>query len=303
MVVRKPAKTFLVLSKTTLSCSILIQDKLRRILDEDLWHDDITSEALIDPRTRLEGKIICKEDCIVAGIQEASTLFEMHDCHVESIVKEGKMVKGNSEILKMRGRAITILGLERPALNLMTRMSGIATETNRILKEARTISPSVRIAGTRKTAPGLTFFDKRAISVGGGDTHRIGLDDSVLIKDNHIAIVGSVSEAVKKAKDKISFTKKIEVEVSTLNDAVDAVKAGADIILLDNLTPTQIQDIIKNLKRRKYRDRILIEASGGINQKNIRAYASTGVDVISLGFLTHSVKSIDMSLEVTSSSG
>lgn len=303
MVVRKPAKTFLVLSKTTLSCSILIQDKLRRILDEDLWHDDITSEALIDPRTRLEGKIICKEDCIVAGIQEASTLFEMHDCHVESIVKEGKMVKGNSEILKMSGKAITILGLERPALNLMTRMSGIATETNRILKEARTISPSVRIAGTRKTAPGLTFFDKRAISVGGGDTHRIGLDDSVLIKDNHIAIIGSVSEAVKKAKDKISFTKKIEVEVSTLNDAVDAVTAGADIILLDNLTPTQIQDIIKNLKRRKYRDRILIEASGGINQKNIRAYASTGVDVISLGFLTHSVKSIDMSLEVTSSSG
>lgn len=303
MVVRKPAKTFLVLSKPTLSCSILIQDKLRRILDEELWHDDITSEALIDPRTRLEGKIICKEDCIVAGIQEASTLFEMHDCHVESIVKEGKMVKGNSEILKMRGRAITILGLERTALNLMTRMSGIATETNRILKEARTISPSVRIAGTRKTAPGLTFFDKRAISVGGGDTHRIGLDDSVLIKDNHIAIVGSVSEAVKKAKDKISFTKKIEVEVSTLNDAVDAVTAGADIILLDNLTPTQIQDIIKNLKRRKYRDRILIEASGGINQKNIRAYASTGVDVISLGFLTHSVKSIDMSLEVTSSSG
>lgn len=281
----------------------MIQDKLRRILDEDLWYDDITSEALIDPKTRLEGEIICKEDCIVAGIQEASTLFEMHDCSVESAVKEGKMVIGNSKILKISGKASIILGLERTALNLMTRMSGIATETNRILKEARTVSPSVRIAGTRKTAPGLTFFDKRAISVGGGDTHRIGLDDLVLIKDNHIAIIGSVSEAVKKAKDRVSFTKKIEVEVSTLNNAVDAVTAGADIILLDNLTPTEITGIIEELTTRKYRDRILIEASGGINQKNIRSYASTGVDVISLGFLTHSVKSIDMSLEVTSSSG
>ena len=135
MVVRKPAKTFLVLSKPTLSCSILIQDKLRRILEEDLWHDDITSEALIDSKTRLEGEIICKEDCIVAGIQEASTLFEMHDCHVESIVKEGKKVERNSRILKIRGGASTILGLERTALNLMTRMSGIATETNRILPE------------------------------------------------------------------------------------------------------------------------------------------------------------------------
>ena len=272
-------------------------------MDEDLWHEDVTSEAVIDSKTRLEGEIICKQDCIVAGLQEASTLFEMYDCHVESLVKEGKRVRVNSTILQVRGRAKTILGLERTALNLMMRMSGIATETNRILKEARSISPSLRIAGTRKTAPGLTFFDKRAIGVGGGDTHRLGLDDSVLIKDNHIAIIGSVTDAVKKAKRKISFTKKIEVEVSNLNDAVDAVRAGADIILLDNLSPTQIKDIIRNLTRRKYREKVLIEASGGINQKNIRVYASTGVDVISLGFLTHSVKGIDMSLEVTSSSG
>ena len=281
----------------------LIKDKLRTLIDEDLGHGDITSEALIDSETSMEGEIICKQDCIVAGLQEVSTIFEMYSCHVKSLVRDGKRVRGSSKVLLVSGNARTILSIERTALNLMTRMSGIATETNRILKEALLSNPSIRIAGTRKTAPGLNFFDKRAISIGGGDTHRLGLDDSVLIKDNHIAIIGSVTDAVKKAKRKISFTKKIEVEVSNLNDAVDAVKAGADIILLDNLSPVQIKDIIRNLTRRKYRKKVLIEASGGINQKNIRVYAGTGVDVISLGFLTHSVKAIDMSLEVTSSSG
>lgn len=281
----------------------MIEDKLKRLLDEDLWQIDITSEALIDSETRVQGEIICKQDCIVAGLQEVVVLFGMYDCHVESLVKDGERIKGNSKILQLHGRARTVLSIERTALNLMMRMSGIATETYRILKEARLSSPSIRIAGTRKTAPGLNFFDKRAISVGGGDTHRLGLDDSILIKDNHIAIIGSVTDAVKKAKKNVSFTKKIEVEVTTLNDAIDAVKAGADIILLDNLSPRQIKLITKSLTKMRYRDRILIEASGGINQKNIRAYAGSGVDIISLGFLTHSVKSIDMSLEVTSSLG
>ena len=154
------------------------------------------------------------------------------------------------------------------------------------------------IACTRKTAPGLEYFDKKAVLLGGGDTHRLHLDDMILIKDNHVAIVGNVKEAVKLAKKQASFSKKIEVEVSDVNEAIEAAKAGADIIMLDNFTPEKVKDAINRLKKENLRDKVLIEASGGINEKNIVNFAAAGVDIISLGALTHSAKALDISLEI-----
>jgi nicotinate-nucleotide pyrophosphorylase (carboxylating) len=148
-------------------------------------------------------------------------------------------------------------------------------------------------------APGLLYFDKKATMLGGGDTHRLHLDDMILIKDNHLAIIGDVSRAVKKARETVSFSKKIEIEVSSADQALEAAKAGADIIMLDNFSPHKIREAITLLKKKGLRDKVLIEASGGINEQNILEYVATGVDIVSLGEITDSVKALDISLEVT----
>jgi len=174
-------------------------------------------------------------------------------------------------------------------------MSGISTITANLIK---TVNNNIIIAGTRKTTPGLQFLEKEAIRVGGGDTHRFRLDDCVLIKDNHIAIVGGVKKAVEKAKNYVSFTKKVEIEVESINDALEAAIAGADIIMLDNMNPDEIKNVLNVLKNKGLRDNVLIEISGGINPDNIRNYMKTGVDIISTGYITHSAKSLDMRLEI-----
>jgi len=157
---------------------------------------------------------------------------------------------------------------------------------------------NVRVSATRKTAPGLRYFDKRAVAIGGGDTHRFRLDDAILIKDNHISIVGGVDEAIRRARSAISFSKKLEVEVKTVREALEAAKAGADIIMLDNMSVGEVEEAIRSLRDEGLRDRVLIEVSGGIDEGNILEYARLKPDVISLGFLTHSVRAVDMSLEV-----
>ncbi len=200
--------------------------------------------------------------------------------------------------MKLEGDAKTILAAERTVLNLISRMSGIATQTNKIIRKVRAAGYRTIIACTRKTAPGLEYFDKKAVWLGGGDTHRLHLDDMILIKDNHIAIIGNVKEAIKIARRKASFSKKIEVEVSSVNEAVEAAKAGADIIMLDNFTPKQVKEAIKRLNAEGIRDKLLIEASGGISEKNLLEFASAGVDIISLGILTHDVKALDLSMEI-----
>ena len=192
---------------------------------------------------------------------------------------------------------------ERTVLNIMMRMSGIATETRRLVDTLREAGLDVRVAATRKTAPGLRFLDKKAVMVGGGDTHRLRLDDAVLIKDNHVAIVGSVGEAVRKAKEAVSFAKKVEVEVQTPEEALEAARCGADIVMLDNMKPDQIRRAVELLKAEGLYGRIVLEASGGINPSNILEYASTGVHVVSLGYLTHSAKALDMSLELETPTG
>ena len=274
----------------------VLREALAKFLEEDIGKGDITSEIV--PNDRVKAKIICKEKAVIAGLHEAGILFEIVGCEVRTLVTEGSFVKPNSTIINIAGNARSILSAERTVLNVLMRMSGIATETRKYVDEVRKINPKVKIACTRKTAPGFRVFDKRAVKVGGGETHRMRLDDMVLIKDNHLAIVGSASKAVKLAKEKDGFRKKIEIEVRSLNDAIEAVNAGADIIMLDNLTPKQVHSIIKTLKKKGLRDKVTVEVSGGITHKNVQQYATSDIDVISIGSLTHSVRAIDMSLEI-----
>jgi nicotinate-nucleotide pyrophosphorylase (carboxylating) len=196
------------------------------------------------------------------------------------------------------GDARTLLSFERTMLNLLSRMSGIATATRRLSKKLEKAHLNTRIAATRKTAPGLLYFDKKAASLGGGDPHRFHLDDMILIKDNHLALSENIETAIKQTKQKASFTKKIEVEVTSIADALKAAKAGADIIMLDNFSPQRIKETIESLKKLGLLEKILTEASGGITEKNLVEYAQTQVNIISLGELTHSAKALDISMEI-----
>jgi nicotinate-nucleotide pyrophosphorylase (carboxylating) len=264
--------------------------QLRQFLEEDIGKEDITSNLL--PKKKISVRIISRENAIVAGITHAKEIFKIKGCNVKIIKKDGSKIKPNQTIMTITGNAGKILTCERTALNILTRMSGIATQTNEMVKK---IPKKTKLYATRKTAPGLRYFDKEAVEIGGGNKHRLRLDEMVMIKDNHIAIADSLESLIKKAKRKY---KKFEVEVENISDAVLAAKQGASIIMLDNFTPTQIKKAIQVLKNQKLRNKVLLEASGGINLKNITTYGKTGVDIISVGSITNSVKGIDMSLEI-----
>jgi len=201
-------------------------------------------------------------------------------------------------LLSVAGNARAILSVERTMLNVLARMSGIATATASMVEEVRKAGAQVRIACTRKTAPGLLYFDKKAVLLGGGDPHRFHLDDMVLIKDNHLAIIGNVEKAVKKARENVSFSKKIEVEVTNVEDILSAVHAGADVIMLDNFSPKKVEKAVALLKEKKLRNKILLEASGGITRENLLDFASKGVDIISVGMITDSAEALDISLQI-----
>lgn len=271
---------------------------LEAYLEEDVGLGDITTEAVVSEGVQIKAVILTKATGIVAGVSEAASLFSLLDCKVKPLKHDGERIRRGEKIFRISGPAASILRGERVALNLLMRMSGIATLTRQYVEAAEKINPDVRIACTRKTAPGLRFLDKKAVQIGGGDTHRLRLDDCILIKDNHLRIVGSVEKAVRRARERVSFTKKIEVEISSLAEAMQAIQAGADIIMLDNLSPREVGRIVRELKRRDLRGKVVIEASGGINLENAAKYASTGLDVLSVGALTHSPKALDMSLEV-----
>jgi len=277
----------------------VLREALAKFLEEDIGKGDITSQIL--PDDVVKAKIVCKERAVIAGLHEAGMLFEMVKCKAESLVEEGSLVKPKTTIMVVNGNARSILSAERTVLNVLMRMSGIATETKKFVDEVKKVNPNVRIACTRKTAPGFRIFDKRSVKVGGGETHRMRLDNMVLIKDNHLAIVGSVSKAVKLAKQMHGSKNNIEVEVRSLNEAIEAVNADADMIMLDNLTAKQVHSIVKALKKKELRDKVTIEVSGGITHKNVKQYASADIDLISIGSLTHSVRAIDMSLEIAGS--
>ena len=264
--------------------------QLSQFLAEDIGTGDITSSLL--PKKKISAKIISREEAIVAGASYAKEIFKLKGCSVKITRKDGSKVKPNQTIMTISGDAGKILTCERTALNILTRMSGIATQTNQLVKK---IPTKTKLYATRKTAPGLRYFDKEAVEIGGGKKHRLRLDEMIMIKDNHIAIEGSISSLIKKAKKR---HKKFEVEVEKISDAVLAAKEGASIIMLDNFTPAQIKKTIQVLKNEKLRNRVKIEASGGINSKNIANFGKTGVDIISVGSITNSVKGIDMSLEI-----
>lgn len=277
---------------------LLIRDKIRAFLHEDLGYGDITSESLISLEQKAKARIYFKEDGVVSGLIEASTVYDLLECQSTICIKEGSFSKANSTLMGVSGPAGAILMGERVALNLVGRMAGIATYTSKVIEKAIKSNPGVRIAATRKTAPGLRIFDKRAVTHGGGDPHRFGLDGCVLIKDNHLELLSSIDEAVKKTRERVSFTKKIEVEVRNFEEAIEAVNAGADIVMFDNMQPEAITETLSALDSRGLTGRVLFEASGGITLENVAEYAASGVDVISLGSLTHSIRSLDVKLEI-----
>ena len=264
--------------------------QLSQFLAEDIGKGDITSKLL--PKKKISVKIISRENAIVAGVSYAKEIFKLKGCNSRILKKDGSKIKPNQTIMIITGDAGNILTCERTALNLLTRMSGIATQTNELVKK---IPKKTKLYATRKTAPGLRYFDKEAVEIGGGKKHRLRLDEMVMIKDNHIAVGDSLSSLIKNAKRKY---KKFEVEVESTSDAVLAAKEGASIIMLDNFTPAQIKKTIQVLKIQKLRNKVMLEASGGISSKNISKYGQTGVDIISVGSITNSVKGIDMSLEI-----
>ncbi len=267
--------------------------ELRRFLQEDIRTGDITSNLL--DKKKINAKIISRQDCIAAGTKYAKEIFAIKDCKVKIKGNDGAKVKKNQTILEITGDIRNILTCERTALNLLSRMCGIATQTNYLVKKINKKSKKTKLFSTRKTAPGLRFFDKEAVKIGGGQKHRMALDEMVMIKDNHLLSGKPITELIQIAKKR---HKKIEVEVETIQDAVIAAKNKADIIMLDNFTPAKIRQAISKLKKEKLRDKVKLEASGGITEKNIESYAATGIDMISVGSITYSVKGIDLSLEI-----
>jgi nicotinate-nucleotide pyrophosphorylase (carboxylating) len=278
----------------------ILEEKLLQILAEDIGQGDVTVSAVIPAGIDARGSVIAKQAGVVAGVEEAKTLLESLGLEAKALVNDGQEIKPKQILIKISGDARTMLAAERTMLNILSRMSGIATATRNLVEKLRKAKLNTKVASTRKTAPGLMYFDKKAVLLGGGDTHRLHLDDMILIKDNHIALIGSMEEAVKMAKKNASLSKKVEVEVTKVEDVSEAVGAGADIVMLDNFSPRKILETVALLKKRGDFGKVLLEASGGITAKDIMEYASTGVDLVSVGEITHSSRALDISLEITS---
>lgn len=275
-----------------------MDDIIKFMLEEDEGFGDITSNALIPQDKVFYAKLISKDEGILAGIDIIKEIFLEYGIDILSSKNDGDSIKKGDILLEIEGNARKILLLERTALNLLMRLSGVATKTHRVVSSVKEVNGNVRVAGTRKTAPALQKYDKMAIAIGGGDPHRYGLDDMVLIKDNHIAVVGSVKEALRLAKENVSFSKKIEIEVESVEDAVIAAENGADIIMFDNMSPEEARVSLDALIEKDLRDGVLIEISGGITEDNILDYAPLDVDIISLGSLTHQASSLNFSLDM-----
>jgi len=287
-------------SSTFLS-EIEIRTTLVGFLKEDIGTGDITSNLLIPEGMPSKGTIVCKDigkNIIVSGLLEAKIIFDICGCETTLLVEDGSKITKGTDVLAVKGSSRSILKGERTALNLLMRMSGISTQTNQFIDKLGGLSKTVRISSTRKTVPGLRYFDKKAVVIGGGISHRIRLDQLILIKDNHIAVVGSVKKAIEMAKSVYGDKRKIECEVNDFNGIVEAIKSGADIVMLDNFKPEEVKESLNRIRKLGLRNKIIIEVSGGINLDNIYEYAAAKPDVISIGSLTHSVQAIDFSLEI-----
>jgi nicotinate-nucleotide pyrophosphorylase (carboxylating) len=273
-----------------------VREMLANFLQEDVGAGDITSDNIIPADLAAKAEIVCKSRfAVVCGLEEASLLFDICGCNSEILVKEGSKVVKGTVVMNVSGCARAILKAERTVLNIIMRMSGIATETRRMVDLAKGIT----ILATRKTAPGLRYFDKKAVVMGGGATHRMRLDEMVLIKDNHLVLLSDLGRCIGLARKNVGSSIKVECEARNKEEALAVIAAEADAVMLDNFTPRQAQQTIRQITRMGLRNKVKIELSGGINQKNIRHYSKAKPDFISLGYITHSSKAVDFSLEIT----
>jgi len=276
-----------------ISASVL-DEIVRRALAEDIGNGDVTTEAVVPAEAYAVARAVCKSNGILAGIPVAEAVFRTVDPEVlfQSFAKDGEWGTVGFTIFEVRGAARSLLIAERTALNFLQHLSGIATRTARCVGLVH--GTKARIVDTRKTTPGLRVLEKYAVRVGGGCNHRFNLSDGVLIKDNHIAAAGGIAEAVRRARKNAPHLLKIEVEATTLGQVQEALDAGADAILLDNMPPELLRQAVQLVA-----GRAVTEASGGITEENLREIAETGVDIISLGALTHSVEAMDVSMSLT----
>ncbi len=274
-----------------------VRPLIRSALDEDVGRGDITSEALFSPSLKRGAQIVAKEEGFLVGVEVAKEVFRLTSSgrvQFTHSLEDGDLVGEDRPVLIMEGSVLAILRGERVALNFLSRLSGIATLTRKYVDRVKGLE--VRIMDTRKTSPNLRVLDKYAVKTGGGLNHRFGLNDGVLIKDNHIKICGGVGEAVRRTRQMLSPLLKIEVEVENLAQLEEAIDAGADIVMLDNMEKGKMQEAVRRIRSQERH--ILIEASGGINLENVRDAAETGVDFISVGGLTHSAMSLNFALEM-----
>ena len=271
------------------------KELLKAFLAEDAVERDITSQALLE-NTYVSARIEAREEMTLSGIEECVEIFGLVGVAALPEKKDGEKAAPYEVILRLHGRVHSILAAERTALNLLGRMSGIASAADAAGKLAREINDHVRVAGTRKTAPGLRYFDKKAITAGGGLPHRYDLEEAFLIKDTHRSFI-PVDEAVRRCRE-YSPKKVIDCEVESVEDALLAAKAGADTIMLDNMSPQDIAGAISALSEAGLRDKVMLEISGGIKAETIAAYKGLDIDIISMGALTHSVRCADVSLEI-----
>ncbi len=274
----------------------ILEKKLIDMIEEDLGSGDVTSAFV--PNKKVEAEIIALEPGILAGAYEAGVLFDLFNIEILNSAEDGTEITQEKQVFSLSGYSRDILCVERTALNILSRMSGIATLAGEFVEKAREANPAITVAATRKTTPQFRYFEKKAVQIGGGDPHRFGLYDAVLIKDNHLKLFNNITDALNAAKRKTSFTQKIEIEVDNMEDAILAAKNNADVIMLDNMPAKEIKKLVSVLDESNLRKSVLLEASGGINLGNIQTYAGTGVDVISIGMLTHSAKSLDFTLEI-----
>ena len=284
------------------------KDIVKEALREDIGKRDITSEFIIPGEKKVKAAIITREACVVCGLDIAGQVFKAGDKTIRftPLVSDGELLKKNGILARIEGRASSILAAERVALNFLTLLSGIATKTCEFVKAVRPYK--VKILDTRKTIPGLRKLQKYAVRIGGGYNHRMNLSDMVLIKDNHLKVTRSgghkVTRIIEETRKKAGKKIKVEIEVKNLREFREALKAAPGIIMLDNMKVSDIKKAveIRQLMSKRYplnaKRYTLLEASGGINLKNIKKVASAGIDMISVGGLTHSIKSIDMSLEI-----
>ena len=281
---------------------LTIRKSLVKFLALDLGTGDVTTDCIVAPNTSTSAEIICKSDepATIAGLREAGIVFEICGCSVQTLVSDGDTIKMGCVVMKIIGLARAILKAERTALNLIMRMSGIATETHKVVELVRNVNRFTTIACTRKTATGLGYFDKKAVELGGGWSHRNRLDDMLLIKNNHLALNPSIRDSAKAATDKTHGSLLLECEVKNLNEIYSAIDNDVDIIMLDNFSLEQAEFAIAEIRNKAHRKKIKTEISGGIGLQNIIPYARLGPDVISLGYLTHSSEAIDFSLRVLS---